>query len=107
MKDFYSLFVEYCTMLCRKDDYADKKKVKAHNTAAAKLEGILGELKQNDALQVLSELLEHDDDTVKLNAAACCLKASLYCDEATNILKKIARSSDDKALQFSAKMLLK
>lgn len=107
MKDFYSLFVEYCSMLCRKDDYTDKKKVKAHNTAVAKLESVFEEMKQNDALHVLSELLKHEDDTVKLNAAAYCLKSDLYCQTAIGVVKKIENSSEDDTLRLSAKMLLK
>ena len=107
MKDNYSLFIEYSSMLCRKDGYADHHKVKTHNLAMTNLDVLCEEMKQNNVLYILQKLLTHGDDTVKLNAAAFCLKSELYCDDAIGVLKKIAKSSDDETLRFSAKMLLK
>ena len=57
MKDYYKLFVELSLQQCTKNDYANKLKVKTHNTAYKKLRLLQDEMKQIDNEEMLHLLL--------------------------------------------------
>lgn len=54
----------------------------------------------------LTELLRHDDDRVRLSAAAMCLRHDLMNDAAEQTLTELSKCSD-KTIGFAAGMLLK
>ena len=106
MKDYYNLFVELSLQQCTKNDYANKQKVKKHNAALKKLNNLRDEMKQNVSEEIVHMLLNHDDDRVKVNAAAFCLQSKILIEQAFFTLEKIINISDDSSICFSAKMLL-
>lgn len=106
MKDYYNLFVELSLQQCTMHDYSDKKKVKRHNAAAQKLDLLQAEMKEIDCTNLLNELLRHDDDRVKLNAASLCLSKGILINEAKQTLNRIINFSEDSTMCFCAKMIL-
>ena len=54
MKDYYNLFVALALQQCRKEDYADKSKVKVNNAAMTKLRKLRSEIQRNGKEEVLS-----------------------------------------------------
>ena len=91
---------------CTENDYANKQKIKKHNAASKKLKRAQEEMKHNVGEDVLYMLLNHEDDRVKVNAAAFCLQSDLLIDQAVITLKKIIDMSDDSTICFAAKTLL-
>ena len=106
MNNCYNLFVELSLQQCTKNDYADKLKVKKHNTASKKLKKLQNEMKQNISEDVLYALIGHEDDRVKVNAASFCLHSEILTRQAVITLRKIINASNDETICFSAKMLL-
>ena len=107
MKDYYSLFVELSLQTCAKDDYANKLRVKEHNTAMKKLNKLQGEMKQNVNEEIWCALLDHEDDRVKVNAASFCLQSKILVEQAVVVLEKVIDVSDDSTICLSAEMLLR
>ena len=107
MKDYYNLFVELSLQQCTKNDYANKLKVKKHNAASKKLNKLQEEMKQNVSEDILYVLLNHEDDRVKVNAAAFCLQSEILVDQSVRSLEKVINGSADSTICFSAKMVLK
>lgn len=91
---------------CTENDYANKQKIKKHNAASKKLKSVQEEMKHNVGEDVMDMLLNHEDDRVKVNAAAFCLQSGILIDQAVITLKKIIDMSDDSTICFGAKMLL-
>lgn len=106
MKDYYNLFVQHCLQQCTKEDYADKQKVKVHNAAFKALQQLQAEMQEIDSTEILSKLLSHEDDRVKINAASLCLQMHILVEEAVRALQNIDDFSDDATMRLSAKMLL-
>ena len=106
MKDYYNLFVELSLQQCTKNDYGNKLKVKKHNAAYKKLNKLQDEMMKNIGDDALHALLNHEDDRVKVNAAAFCLNSEGLVARSILTLEKIIADSDDSAICFSAKMQL-
>ena len=108
MEDDYAQFVDLCMQLCFWEDYLDKKKLRRHNAAMAKLDKLEEKLKRDASVETIERLLYHEDERVRLNAAATCLKKmGVLKDEANGVLNDIiASESADKDVRFSASMLL-
>lgn len=106
MNNYFNQFVALSLLQCKKNDYTDKQKVATHNVATYKLQQLQSEMEQTDCKKVLCQLLSHEDDRVKINAAAFCLHTQIFTDKASCVLNKIIESSDDPTLCFSAKMVL-
>ena len=106
MKDYYNLFVELSLQQCTQNDYSDKKKVKAHNAASKKLRELQEEMKGCDIAATLEMLLSHEDERVRVNAAALCLEMKVLFEKAVLTLKNVINSSGDPTILFSAKMIL-
>ena len=106
MVGYYQRFIDLCLQQCKKDDYADKEKVKAHNSAVNKLYKLQMKMKETDCEEILKMLLSHEDDRVKISSAAMCLQERILVDTATLTLKEIVNASRDSILAFSAEMLL-
>lgn len=106
MKEYYNKFVELSMQQCTKNDYADKNKVKVHNEASKKLLQLQEEMKKIDYLEILQDLLNHDDDRVKINAASFCFRMNVYREKVVNVLKSIINTSNDNTIRFSAEMIL-
>ncbi len=99
----YDLYVENCLKLCLMDDYAERKRVKAHNRAMDTLAKLETELTAHE----FQQLLTHEDERVRLNAAAACLRRKIFCEEAAAVLREIEAHSDDGTLSLAAKMVLR
>ena len=99
----YDLYIENCLKLCLQDDYIDRRKLRAHNRAM----DILAKLEAELTAHELRQLLTHEDERVRLNAAAACLRRQLCYDEAVETLREIEARSTDGTLGLAAKMLLK
>lgn len=106
MKDYYNLFVELSLQQCTKNDYANKSQVKKHNIASKKLKKLQDEMRQNVSEEILYQLLNHEDDRVKINASSFCLQSEKLIDQAVLTLKQIIDTSSDLTISFSARMLL-
>lgn len=74
----YDLYVGNCLKLCLQDDYGNCKKLRAHNKAMDNLAKPEAEMPPADFLR----LLVHEDERVRLNAAAACVRRKLCYDEA-------------------------
>ncbi len=105
MKDHYELFIQLSMQQCAKDDYANKQKVEEHNLASKKRQ-LQDEMKNIGRVEILENLLCHEDDRVKINAAALCLEMRVFIEKASLVLKNIMESSSDTTLCFSARMIL-
>ena len=106
MKDYYSLFVSLSLQQCTKKDYNDKNKLKLHNSASKKLSLLKDEMSENANIEILCNLLTHDDERVRINAASLCLDKEYLVEQSILTLENIINHSDDTTLIFSAKMLL-
>lgn len=107
MKDYYNLIVELSLQECKKEDYCDKKKHRAHNAAALKLFKLRPEMKQCDCDEILRKLLSHEDDRVRYSAGGICLYNDVLINEAEAVLKKLMESSSYPLLRFHAELSLK
>ncbi len=105
MDDSYDIFIQLCLQQCKKEDYRDKAKVKAHNASFQALRQMETELAKTDRAPMLEKLLLHEDDRVKLNAAAMCLRQKILTEKALAILSDLAKESEDETLRLSAKMV--
>ena len=76
------------------------------DTGASKLNELQGEMMRNMSDDTLCALLNHEDDRVKVNAAAFCLNSEVLVARSILTLEKIIADSDDSAICFSAKMQL-
>lgn len=106
MKNYYDLFVQLSLQQCLKNDYGDKEKVKAHNKASKKIRQLQEEMKINDCADILNNLLDYNDDRVRINAAYLCLKMNIHKEKVLLILNDIVDNTTDPTLAFSAKMAL-
>ena len=61
---------------------------------------------ENDCEDILSMLLIHKDNRVRINAASLCLQINVLVQKAVLTLSNIVNTSDDSTICFSAKMLL-
>ena len=96
MKDFYNDYIKYASQLCsNNDDYGDKLKVKAHNKAIKKLLSIEKEIIENNLTDVLNNLLQHEDERVKMNACDLCLVMNYNNEKAFKILKELSINSSE------------
>ena len=69
MKSDYDLFVDLCKRQNLKDDYANYFKGVSHNLAMKKLKSLKKKIEKNKDFILLENLMHHDDDRVRLNAA--------------------------------------
>ena len=106
MRDYYNLFVELSLKQCTEQDYADKQIVKTHNAAVSKLALLAAEMKEIDCAEILGQLLRHEDDRVRLNAASLCLQNGVLIEEAKLVLSNIISFSTDSTIRFCAQMVL-
>lgn len=106
MNDYYEKCVQLSMRLCKAEDYIDKKRVRVHNAAMGKLLKLEKEMIKTDCSGDFAELLRHEDERVRLNAAAMCLRHGLMCDAAEQTLTELTKCSDN-TIAFSANMLLK
>ena len=106
MKEYYNLFVELSLRQCTEADYCDKKRVRVHNAAIKELTLLEEEMKRSDCTVVLGELLCHEDDRVRINAASLCLQTGVLVYEAKQTLNNIVSFGADSTMRFCAKMLL-
>ena len=106
MKNYYDTFVGFCLQLCTKHDYKSALKVKRHNRALTKIDKLIEEINNADCSKVFGELLNHDNENVKLGAASACLQSNIFVDKAVDTLKKLSETTEDWSISFSAKMVL-
>ena len=107
MKEKIDLFIELSLQQCKKDDYADSKKVKMHNKAVEKLSKLKDEITVIESEEILKILLLYNDSRVKINAAQFCFEKQVLIEDAINSLNEVVKTEKDTTLNFLAKMLLK
>lgn len=106
MKDYYSEFVELCLLQYLKRDYMENKSVRKHNRAVDKLAKLSEEMIVVECTDVLDNLLLHNDERVKKNAALLCLKKNILVEKSLNVLKELDESADDPFVSFGAHLIL-
>ena len=107
MKDYYSLFVQECSKLCRISDFSDPKRVHLHNESMKRINHLKEDLIKYGRSDILYELMRYKDEMVQMNAAAICLQLGIYIDEALIVLSRIEKETTDKSIQFTCKTLLR
>ncbi len=106
MTDNYEKSVQLATQFCKAEDYAHRGKVRTHNEAMDKLSQLEAEMIKADCTGDLTMLLRHDDERVRLSAAAMCLRHGLMDGVAEQALTELTKCSD-KTIGFAAEMVLK
>ncbi len=84
-KDYYSEYIKLCSRL---NDFtcSTAAKVAKHNRAMDKLSRLYHEVEKEDKSFYL-DLMNLDDERVKLTAAAHCLGHGIYIDKAISIVE--------------------
>ena len=103
---YFDLFVRLSLQQCNKNEYGETEKIEQHNLATKKLRCLQAVMKSKQLTDVLSRLLSHGDDRVRINAASFCIELCVFTSRAENVLKDIIKNNDDPTMRFSAKMLL-
>ncbi|MGI6745671.1 MAG: DUF2019 domain-containing protein [Acutalibacteraceae bacterium] len=109
MMNYEDLYIQLCMLkIDNAIDYADKHKVKAHNSAMKKLNSICEEFKMNTpyAIEILSHLLNNENEQVRLTAASHCFNLDLCRQQAKDVLLDIQKNSKNKINVFNAEMVL-
>lgn len=107
MKSDYDLFVDLCKRQNLKDDYANSFKGISHNLAMKKLKSLQKKIEKNKDFILLENLMHHDDDRVRLNAASFALELGVNLKLSRFILEDIKKNSKDVTVSFSAEQLIK
>jgi hypothetical protein len=55
---------------------------------------------------MLTTLLQHEDERVRIGAATMCFKEQLLVEAAKSVLMEILQNTKDKTFSFNAKLLL-
>lgn len=102
-KDYEKILVELCSKLMDMEHYG-KKHVRINNIATRNIFSIFDELKEDIpySTELLSKLIQYDDEKVKCSAASGCLKLNLHVQEAKRILFYIYENSKDSFRRASA-----
>ena len=104
-KDYYNLFIDLCLKRCLDDDYEDKSRVRANNSAMDKLLKLQKEMKETDCSKILDRLLLHDD-RVRLSAGTFGVDFPSHREKSIIVINDVAKNSKDKMLSFDAYMVL-
>ncbi|MBR3809511.1 MAG: hypothetical protein IKK46_04325 [Clostridia bacterium] len=107
MKEKIDLFIELSLQQCKKDDYADPKKIKIHNKSLEELLKLKAEINITESEDMMQTLLLHNDSRVKINASQCCMEKYILVEQAKATLENVIKTEVDSTLIFSAKQLLK
>lgn len=91
MKDYYNIFADLCLQTCTQHDYRSTEKVLKHNRAMTKIIEITKEIDDTGNSAVFEELLNHDDERVKLTAEYGCLRTNTSVKKACKELKRLAK----------------
>lgn len=107
--EYVKKYINLCSqLLYDKDEYENKIKVKLHNRAARKLTQLSKEITTNKeiAKEVFKELINNDNEVVRLWISDQCIKSNIYVTDAIKMLEKLCKSNN-KLIAFEAKMTLK
>lgn len=104
MKEEY----KYKIILYSSNMYCETKNTKLdvlkHNTNFDKLQKVFKQFKKEEDKSLLLELLEHENEKVRLEVAAECLSLNIYIKQAKKVLKKLSKLSGE--IGFVAEMTL-
>ena len=106
MNEYYEEYVRLCLCLCLSKDYGNKNKVNKHNRAMRQLYHLQQEIREAHCDEILQQLLQHEDERVKINAAHLCLQMNVYKEDARVVLQKIKEQSTEPTLRFDAMLIL-
>ena len=100
----YEQFVMLCEQTCEANEYRIEHRRREHNSAMRALERLKIRLysEPEHSLPLMSALLQHHSEKVRINASAYCLEANICVDAARNIAADIYRNSTDKILALNA-----
>ncbi len=97
------LYVLYCSQL---NNCTSRKEVKRHNSAMKKLGELYKIVVEEPNKSFLLELLQNNNDRVRVIAAAHCLGLNEYVEEAQEALSDVAINSNNQFISFEAKSTL-
>ena len=109
LQEFIDKYIAQCMKLCRQPgDCRSNRDVRRHNKAMDTLREYAAEISRSPVLakEAFSQLLAHESVSVRLSAAAACLKYGICVDPAVEVLRTI-EAGDDKMSAFTAEMTLK
>lgn len=103
-KDYYGEYIKICSRL---NDFTSSTaaKVAKHNCAMVKLSKLYHEVEKEDKSFYL-DLMNLDDERVKLTAAAHCLGYGVYIDRAMSIVKYLDKRGTTPGVSLDAHGIL-
>ena len=95
-KEYINKYLNLHSQTCSKPEDYDRISVAKHNKAIVKLNAFQDEIckDQDLAEKVFSELLQNEDITVLLGAAACCVNHNILIEDAEKTLEWIVQTGD-------------
>ena len=104
MSCIFDEFVTICEKTCSADEFKSKKRRTEHNAAMTSLEKLKKKMfvEQEHCLSIAVALMQHDNEKVRINAAAYCLEANISVETAKQVLLDIYRNSSDRILSYNA-----
>lgn len=109
MKDHYTAFVKYSQKLAKTfEDLEDKRLRQIHNRAMTGQHKLKLEMyaEPDRCGDVALALLSHEDENVRISAAAYCIQADIHTRDGRAVLKNISRNGSDRYIRFSAEQCL-
>ena len=108
MKDYYNQYVSSCMKLSLffDNDFHTFQSAKRDRIADNELCKLEKELKQKDAIELMSKLLAHNDDRVKMRAAFFCFENKILKKQSVKSLKKVFWNFKDPSLWVPASIHL-
>ena len=105
MRDIYEYFISCCMQRCYSfEELVDKKIRRRHNVAMDRIAMIEKEIyaQPDHGSSIIENLLDSEDERVRLSAGAYCIKAQILMEKSTETLKYIAESSKSRYMRVSA-----
>lgn len=109
MIDYYSRYVDLCRQTYWGKSLLDARTRAIHNKAMKHLGQLERKMysEEDRCEEIAYKLLLHENDVVKLNSAAYCIKAQVWTKIAYQVLSQIANNNIDKSLAGDALMTMK
>ena len=104
MNDLRNKIIFLSNKRCSQDEYILKKRRLEHNRALKELLEInqIMYAQEGHFAPVVSELLQHPSEKVRLSIAAYCLRAGILDEKAREVLRDIEQNSCDRMLSLDA-----
>ena len=103
MKDYREQFTILCENL---NKGFTKEDVRKHNRSMKKLSHLYHEVEKEKDKSIYLDLLKHENESVRITAAAHCLGFGVYIPIAKMVLNEIAKKSTNSVEAFNAQAIL-